>query len=40
VDWKDFFAATKTGGLQYVYVEMESDPGTLEGSVQYLKKLG
>ena len=39
VDWKDFFAAAKTGGLQCVYVEMESDPGTLEGSLKYLKAL-
>ncbi|MFM7195850.1 MAG: sugar phosphate isomerase/epimerase family protein [Bacteroidota bacterium] len=39
VDWKDFFAAAKTGGLQWVYVEMESDPGTLEGSLKYLKAL-
>jgi sugar phosphate isomerase/epimerase len=39
VDWKDFFKAAKTGGLKWVYVEMESDPGTLEGSVDYLKKL-
>lgn len=39
VDWKDFFMAAKTGGLKWVYVEMESDPGTLEGSVKYLKNL-
>lgn len=39
VDWKDFFAAAKTGGLKWVYVEMESDPGTLEGSLKYLKGL-
>ena len=39
VDWKDFFEAAKIGGLKWVYVEMESDPGTLEGSVKYLKTL-
>jgi sugar phosphate isomerase/epimerase len=39
VNWKDFFEAAKVGGLQWVYVEMESDPGTLEGSVNYLKNL-
>lgn len=39
VNWKDFFDAGKVGGLQWVYVEMESDPGTLEGSVKYLKNL-
>ncbi|CAN5423968.1 sugar phosphate isomerase/epimerase [soil metagenome] len=39
VDWKDFFDAAKTGGLKWVFVEMEQDPGTLEGSVKYLKNL-
>ncbi len=39
VDWKDFYAAAKIGGLKWVYVEMESDPGTLEGSVKYLKSI-
>ena len=38
-DWKDFFSAAKVGGLQIVYVEMESNPGTLRDSVSYLKKL-
>lgn len=39
VDWKDFFAASKTGGVKVVYVEMESNPGTLKDSVNYLKNL-
>ena len=39
VDWKDFFVAAKVGGLKWVYVEMESDPGTLEGSAKYLKTM-
>ena len=39
VDWKDFFAASKKGGVKLVYVEMESNPGTLKDSVAYLKKL-
>ncbi|RKN78122.1 sugar phosphate isomerase/epimerase family protein [Ulvibacterium marinum] len=38
-DWKEFFEASKKGGLEVVYVEMESNPGTLEGSVAYLKNL-
>ncbi len=39
VDWVDFFNAAKIGGLKWVYVEMESAIGTLEGSLNYLKKL-
>ncbi|MPR32168.1 sugar phosphate isomerase/epimerase family protein [Salmonirosea aquatica] len=39
VDWKDFFEASKKGGLKVVYVEMESNPGTLKDSVTYLKNL-
>jgi sugar phosphate isomerase/epimerase len=39
VDWIDFYKAAKIGGLQWVYVEMESDPGTLEGSIKYLKTI-
>lgn len=38
-DWADFFEAAPKGGLQIVYVEMESNPGTLAGSVDYLKGL-
>ncbi len=38
-DWKDFFSAASKGGLQQVYVEMESNPGTLAESVTYLKNL-
>jgi len=38
-DWKDFFKAAEKGGLQIVYVEMESNPGTLAESVTYLKNL-
>ena len=38
-DWKDFFGAAEKGGLQVVYVEMESNPGTLPGSITYLKNL-
>jgi sugar phosphate isomerase/epimerase len=38
-DWTDFFEAAPKGGLQIVYVEMESNPGTLAGSVDYLKGL-
>jgi len=37
VDWKDFFAAAKTGGLQYVFVEMESNPAIMQGCADYLK---
>lgn len=37
VDWKDFFAAAKVGGLKYVFVEMESDPTIMQACAQYLK---
>ena len=37
VDWKDFFAAAKTAGLKYVFVEMESDPTIMQGCADYLK---
>lgn len=37
VDWKDFFDAAKTGGLKYVFVEMESDPSIMQGCANYLK---
>ncbi|MBX7127092.1 MAG: sugar phosphate isomerase/epimerase [Cyclobacteriaceae bacterium] len=37
VDWPDFFAAAKTGGLSYVFVEMESDPTVMEGCAKYLQ---
>lgn len=39
VDWKDFFEAAKTGGVKWVYVENEAEPGSLEGSVKYLHNL-
>ena len=39
VDWKDFFAATKTGGLQYIFVEMESNPAIMQGCADYIKSL-
>jgi sugar phosphate isomerase/epimerase len=39
VDWKEFFEASKTGGVKVVFVEMESNPATLENSVKYLKNL-
>ena len=38
VDWKDFFAAAKVGGLKYVFVEMESDPGIMAACAKYLKE--
>ncbi len=38
-DWKDFFVAAKKGGIKVAYVEMESNPGTLKESVEYLKDL-
>jgi sugar phosphate isomerase/epimerase len=38
-DWKDFFSAAPKGGLELVYVEMESNPGTLAESVTFLKNL-
>ncbi|HVU84219.1 MAG TPA: TIM barrel protein [Chitinophagaceae bacterium] len=39
VDWKDFFTAAKTGGLQYYFVEMESDPVLMKGCAEYVKTL-
>ena len=39
VDWKDFFNASKEGGLKVVFIEMESNPATLRDSVTYLKNL-
>lgn len=39
VDWKDFFTASKEGGVKVVFIEMESDPATLKDSVTYLKNL-
>jgi sugar phosphate isomerase/epimerase len=40
VDWKDFFAAAKVGGLKYIFVEMESNPAIMEGCARFLKSLG
>ncbi|MFI5153746.1 MAG: sugar phosphate isomerase/epimerase family protein [Chitinophagales bacterium] len=37
VDWKDFFAAAKVGGLKFVFVEMESDPAVMQGCAKYLE---
>lgn len=39
VDWKDFFAATKVGGLKYIFVEMESDPTVMQGCADYIKNI-
>lgn len=39
VDWKEFFTASKEGGVKVAFVEMESDPATLKNSVTYLKNL-
>jgi sugar phosphate isomerase/epimerase len=40
VDWKDFFAAAKVGGLRYIFVEMESNPAIMQGCANFLKSLG
>src|SRR5260370_22224522 len=37
IDWKDFFAAAKTGGVKYFYVEMKFE--TMAPSAAYLKQL-
>jgi sugar phosphate isomerase/epimerase len=37
IDWKEFFDAAKTGGVQFFYVEM--DPGTFKDSAAYIKQL-
>lgn len=38
-DWPGFFKASQEGGLEIVYVEMESNPGTLRDSITYLKSI-
>lgn len=39
-DWKDFFSAAKKGGVQVVYVEMDSNPvGHFKDSIEFLKTL-
>ncbi len=37
VDWKEFFASVKSGGVKNIFVEM--DPSTFKGSAEYIKKL-
>jgi sugar phosphate isomerase/epimerase len=37
IDWKEFFAAAKTGGVKYFYVEMNFE--TMAPSAVYLKQL-
>jgi sugar phosphate isomerase/epimerase len=37
IDWKEFFAAAKTGGVKYFYVEMSF--ATLAPSITYIKQL-
>ena len=37
IDWKEFFAAAKTGGVKYFFVEMSFD--TMAPSAAYLKQL-
>ncbi len=37
IDWKEFFASAKTGGVQNIFVEMS--PGTFKDSIGYLKSL-
>jgi sugar phosphate isomerase/epimerase len=37
IDWKEFFAAAKTGGVQTFFVEM--NPDTFQESIAYLSKL-
>ena len=39
VDWPDFFAAAKVGGLKYIFVEMESDPTVMQGCAEYIKTI-
>lgn len=37
VDWKEFFAAVKTGGVKNIFVEM--DEANFKDSVDYLKSI-
>ena len=39
IDWVNFFKAAKIGGIKYVFVEMESNPMTLQGSANYLNRI-
>jgi len=39
IDWKEFFAAAKTGGVEYFYVEMEVATDTFKESAQYIHGL-
>ncbi|CAN5684085.1 hypothetical protein BH10BAC2_BH10BAC2_03590 [soil metagenome] len=39
VDWKDFFDAAKTGGLQYIFVEMETNQAIMQGCADYIKAM-
>jgi sugar phosphate isomerase/epimerase len=37
IDWKEFFAAAKTGGVKNFFVEMELS--TFKDSAEYIHKL-
>lgn len=37
VDWKEFFAATDTGGVKNIFVEMDAE--TFKGSAEYIQSL-
>ncbi len=38
VDWNDFSAAAKVGGLKYIFVEMESNPAIMAGQTRFVKR--
>lgn len=38
-DWNDFFAAAEKGGIEVVYVEMDTNPGAFEDSAKFLNNL-
>jgi sugar phosphate isomerase/epimerase len=37
IDWKEFFAAAKTGGVEYFFVEMDKE--TFKDSVEFIKQV-
>jgi len=39
IDWKEFFAAAKTAGVEYFYVEMEVATDTFKESAEYIHGL-
>jgi sugar phosphate isomerase/epimerase len=39
IDWKDFFAAAKKGGVKNIFVEEEANPANMKTSATFIKNL-